>query len=321
MQNISEVLTGVTRVGISGHVRPDGDCVGSCLAVYNYIKKNFPEIQVDVRLDPISEKYKFIAGSENIKTDANDQVIYDLYFALDSSNLERLGNNIKYFEAAKRRVCIDHHVSNERFADVNHVVSDASSACEVIFDLMDEDKLNKDIAEALYTGIVTDSGVFKYESTSGHTMSIAGKLMDYGLDVQEIIDGTFYRKSYKQNQILGRILLESMLVMDGKCIVAYCTGKLMKFYGVTPDDLDGVVEQLRLTDGVECAVFLYELSELNYKISLRSKKYIDVSKVAIHFGGGGHIRAAGFNMNGTVHDIINNITQQLEIQFNEFESK
>ena len=143
---------------------------------------------------------------------------------------------IKYFNGAKKTLCIDHHISNNNFADENIVVPTASSASEVMFSLFDEDKIDYDVACCLYLGIVHDSGVFKYSSTSENTMNIAGKLMSKGIDFQTIIDEGFYSKSYRQNQILGRALLESILFMDGRCIVATISKKMMDFYEIGRED-------------------------------------------------------------------------------------
>ncbi len=116
---------------------------------------------------------------------------------------------------------------------------------------------------------------------------------------------------------LGRALLESIIFMGGKCIVSVIDKKTLDFYNATSKDLDGIVNQLRVTKGVECAVFMYETGNLEFKVSLRSCKYVDVSKVAAYFGGGGHVRAAGCNMNGTFYDVINNISKQIELQMQE----
>lgn len=146
-------------------------------------------------------------------------------------------------------------------------------------------------------------------------MEIAGKMMQMGIDYSEIIDNSFYKKTYVQNQILGRALLESVLFYDGRCIFSSVTKDEMDFYGVTGKELGGIIEQLRLTDGVEVAIFLYESGDNEYKVSLRSKKDIDVSVIATSFGGGGHVRAAGFLAKGTVHDIINRIGELIEKQY------
>ena len=131
------------------------------------------------------------------------------------------------FEQTANTACIDHHISNTGYANVNYVHPEIGSVCEVIFDMLEEEKISVNTAEALYTGIVHDTGVFKYRSTTEHTMVVAGKLLGKGLDSQKIIDQGFYEKTYVQNQILGRALLESMIVLDGACIVSYLTKKVM----------------------------------------------------------------------------------------------
>ena len=142
---------------------------------------------------------------------------------------------------------------------------------------------------------------------------------EYGFDFPALIDETYYEKTYAQNQLLGRALLESIMFMGGKCIVSAIDKKTLDFYSATSKDLEGIVNQLRITKGVECAIFMYEVGNLEYKVSLRSCKYVDVSKVAAFFGGGGHVRAAGCNINGTFHDAINNISKQIELQMKEYE--
>lgn len=311
--NIDDYLQGINRVGMAGHIRPDGDCVGSCLGLYTYLKRNY-DIEVDLYLEPIPDSFSFLKYSDEIQHEYVEGRQYDLFIVLDSSDSERIGDFLPYFENAGKTLCIDHHISNNNYADDNIVYPSASSASEVVYTLLDEEKVDYDVACALYLGIVHDSGVFKYSNTSSKTMNIAGKLMDKGIPFTSIIDDTFYAKTYVQNQILGRAIMESVLFYDGKCIFSVVKRDEFDFYNITSQDLDGIVEQLRVTKGVECAIFLYETAELEYKVSLRSKELVDVSKVAAYFGGGGHIRAAGFNMKGTVYDVVNNISEQLELQ-------
>jgi len=311
---LSEILEGVNSVGIAGHTNPDGDAIGSAMGIYNYLRKNYLKIDARVFLEEIPSKYKYIYGTCDVISSDEEDFAPDLFIAVDSSTIDRIGFAKKYFDSAKKTVLIDHHISNENYADENLVVANASSTCEVVFDLLDVDKIDREVAEALYTGIVTDSGVFKYSATSRHTMEVAGRLIDYGIDITEIIDGTFYRKTYAQNQFMGRILLESILLMDGKVILGYCTKKLMDFYNVSKADMDGIVDQLRLTEGVEVAIFVYATDDEEYKVSMRSVNEVDVSKIAVHFGGGGHVKAAGFSAKGRVHDIVNAITAQIELQ-------
>lgn len=163
-------------------------------------------------------------------------------------------------------------------------------------------------------GIAHDTGVFQYSCTSPDTMRVAAMLMEKGVPHTYILEETYYKKTYRQNQVMGKALLESMRLMDGKIIISVMRKREMDFFGVTTTDLDGIVSQLKLTEGVEVAIFLYEVGNMEFKVSLRSKEQVDVSKVASYFGGGGHVRAAGVTMKGTFHDIINNLTLHIERQ-------
>lgn len=311
---IDELMQGVKTVGISGHIRPDGDCVGSCMGMYLYLSKNYPDARVDVFLESIPPELEFIKDSDKANKDYTTDIdSYDLFIALDCGK-DRLGNAEGFFDAAKNTVNIDHHISNPGTGNVNYIVPTASSACELVYTVIDTDNMDEDIAKSLYTGMVTDTGVFKYSCTSPRTMEIAAKLIGYGFDFGSLIDHVFYEKTYLQNQILGRALLESILLMDGKCIVSVVSRQTMDFYGATSNDMDGIVNQMLLTIGVGCSIFMYEEEPMTYRVSLRSDGSVDVSKVAKIFGGGGHMRAAGCTVNGTQHDVINNITKYIQQQ-------
>ena len=145
--------------------------------------------------------------------------------------------------------------------------------------MLDPEKVNCTIAKPVYTGMVHDTGVFQYSSTSPETMRIAGELMKTGFDFSKIIDESFYQKTYVQNQVMGRVLAESIMLLDGKCIIGYLKKKDLEFYGVDGKDLDGIVSQLRLTQGVEVAMFIYELETQSFKVSLRSNGKVDVSSI------------------------------------------
>jgi len=317
MKKIIEEVKEANRIAISGHIRPDGDCVGSCMGLYLYLTKELPNAEVDVFLEKPSDVFNCIQGVEQIK-DASlfQEEEYDVFVALDCSK-DRLGAAEVIFDHAKKKINIDHHVSNMGCADINYLRADASSASELVFELLNEDKLDSEIAKALYIGIIHDTGVLQYSNTAPATLVTVSKLITFGFNFPEIIEETFYEKTFVQNQILGRALLESILFMDGKCIVATISKKMMDFYGVTGKDLDGIINQMRNTKGVECAVFLYELDSMEYKVSMRSGGKINVSKIAQFFGGGGHVRAAGCTMKGTQYDVINNISAQIEIQLAE----
>ena len=317
MIRLKDELANVKTVAIAGHIRPDGDCVGSCLGVWNYLREYYPEIEADVYLEQVVPKFRFLNGADQVKTDCSAEKTYDLFLSLDASDKERLGAAVKYLDTANHTVCIDHHITNGGFAEVNWIVADASSTSELVWKTMEEEKISKHTAEALYMGIAHDTGVFQYSNTSPETMQIAGSLIAKGIDFSRIVDDTFYKKTYVQNQILGRALVESILLLDGRVIAGRLREKDMEFYGATPADLDGIVSQLRVTEGVEVAIFLYETGNHEYKVSLRSNGPVDVSAVCAYFGGGGHVKAAGCTMHGTIYDVINNLTLHIEQQLNQ----
>lgn len=295
---LDEVLDGAGTVAVAGHVRPDGDCVGSCMGVYHYIHTYFPDIRVQVYLEPIPEVYRFIKDTEKVCQAGADEPVYDLFICLDCGELHRLGDAGNIFTNAKKTLCVDHHMSKHDFADYNYVFPKASSTCELICDLIDMDKVTKEIAECLYTGIVDDTGVFQYDSTSSKTMRIAGELMDKGIRFSRLIERTFFEKTYEQNRILAEALLLAKLHDEGRIISTWLSKDKMDEYGVVASDTEGIVEQLRLTKGAQVAVFLHENNDGTYKGSLRASIDINLVNVAKLYGGGGHAKAAGFTAEG-----------------------
>ena len=316
IKSIDEVLSGAGTVGITGHVRPDGDCVGSTLALYNYIQENMPEVKVTLYLEKFEEHFNFIKGADSVIHQLEEPVKHDVFIVLDCGDPNRVANFVRpMIELADKTVCIDHHMCNNRFADYNHVLPDISSVSEVLFELLDETLISKNVAEALYTGIIHDTGVLKYQATTRRTMEIAGMLMEKGIDFTAIIDNTFFKKTYIQNILLGKALLSSKLHLDGKVISSYMSYEVIKENGASGTDLGGIIDQLRFTKGVEVAIFLYELPDKCIKGSLRSIDYVDVNAIANAFGGGGHIRAAGFTAaNMSPDEVIERLIAEISKQ-------
>lgn len=314
LQELEKELENVTTVAIAGHIRPDGDSVGACIGLWTYLNDNYPQIEADMWLEKPDVKFSMIKGYEELRVPDNEVRVYDLFIAVDCADAGRLGAALPSFEAAGKTLCIDHHVSNKGYAQHNVIDGDASSACEVILRLLNMEKISRDAAAAFYMGIAHDTGVFQYSCTSPETMRVAASLMEKGIPYTEILEETFYKKTFRQNQVLGKALLESMRLLDGRCIVSVMRKKDMDFFEVTTTDLEGIVSQMKQTKGIEVAIFLYEIDYMEYKVSLRSENIVDVSKVASYFGGGGHVRAAGVTMKGTFHDIVNNLTLHIERQ-------
>ena len=310
-------LQGCRTILLTGHIRPDGDCIGSVMGLYMYLKKAMKDAVIIPMIEKPAPEFGCIRDIYMIQSDFKSDITeFDAFIGLDSSSSDRYGEALKYFDSAKKRIIIDHHVSNDGFGDVCCIDPEASSTCELLLSLMDEKLLDKDIAVAIYIGIIHDTGVLRFSNVKPETLNACAKLISYGFDYPRIIDETYYEKTRIQNEMLGRALVESIMFMDGKCIVSKIDQATMDFYGATPHDLEGIVNQLKNTKGVEVAIFMYELAPQSYKVSLRSSGNVDVSKIAKFYNGGGHVRAAGFSMNGTFHDVGNNLSDSIAMQLN-----
>lgn len=304
---LTEMVKSAETIAIGGHVRPDGDCVGSCLGVYLYLKKHFPDKQIHVYLESIPDVFHFLKGSEDILHEIPADKIYDLFILLDCGDAQRLGFSAPLFERAKTSFCIDHHVSNQAFATENYIEPEASSTCELVYHLLGSDQISEEIAECLYVGIVHDTGVFRHSCTHPSTMCAAADLMGKGIPFTKIITETFDEKTFAQNQIMGYALVNAIRFLKGRGVASYVDLEQMVEYQVQPKQLDGIVNQLKLTKGADLAVFMYELEKGFYKVSLRSTEAVDVSRLCQTFGGGGHARAAGFGMRGTFAEILEKV--------------
>ena len=299
------------NIGIAGHIRPDGDCISSCLGLKNYLENACPEAKVTVYMeDNPPTIFSYLKGYDSMVKNYPDEK-HDLFITVDASSLDRLGNALTYFENAKKTICIDHHESNPGFAMVNDNRPFACSTCEVLFELFDKKYIDKYVAECIFTGIVHDSGVFQYSNMSKQSFRIVGELVEFDFDGPKIIQKTFYEKTYAQNKILGKALLESKLIMGGKCIISLIDRKIMEEYGVLPKHFEGIVNQLQNTRGVEVAIFIYEIDVDRYKVSMRSNGKVNVADVALALGGGGHAKAAGVDAEGKYQEIVDKLSSEI----------
>lgn len=303
MNKLLELIENAKNIAITGHVSPDGDCTGSTLALYNYITENFEGKQVRVCLEKPSKKFSYMNGFDLISEDPFSEA--DLLVSLDASDRERLGSRGVMLDTAKESICIDHHVTNTKFAKFNIVEDFRSSTCELLYTLLDSDKVSVETAKCLYTGIVHDSGVFKYQSTTKETMDIAGELISKGFDFTKIIDDTYFKKDFNASKLLGLVLTNAKLEFDGKCCYGVLDYDTWSKYISDKKKMDGIIDNLRNIDGVEIALFMYETAKDEHKVSLRSIN-ADVSAIATALGGGGHMRAAGATVHGKADELLEN---------------
>lgn len=298
--SILKDIENVQTVYITGHVSPDGDCIGStfgfALAMAKLGKKPV------ILLEDYAERFDILEGRQYVYRGSYDELCPGIMFSIDCASKERLGEAEKVFERAKYTYNIDHHVSNTEFADVNIVNGHASSACEVVYELIkDFADMDKDIATALYTGILTDTGGFRHNSTSERTHQIAGKLVSAGVDTPEIHTKFLMEHSLTDVKIFVKAL-EKMKLED-KIAYTYVTAEDMALCGASSKNLDAIVGYLLNTEGAEVSVFASEREGGIAKLSFRSKS-VDVNEIASLFGGGGHVLAAGAAAKGDVREVL-----------------
>lgn len=315
MINIYEEVKAAKRIAISGHLKPDGDCIGSCLGLHMYLRKRMPDAEIYVYLEEPSWVFKDIPGYKGIRQSFKANDSFDVFIALDTDPA-RMGNATEYYNKATKTINIDHHATNpDGKGMVNYMVPGASSASELVYNLIDEEYLDKDIATVLYMGIAHDTGVFRFSNTAPSTYAAAAKLVSYGFDFSKLLDSTFYEKTYEQNKAQGQIVIESRMYHNKKIIVGSADEDFMARNNVKKADFEGVVNQLLLTKGVVAALFMYAKAPGVVKLSLRSKTDdVNVAKVSAALGGGGHVRAAGCDFNGSMTEAEEKVVALIEEQ-------
>lgn len=312
-----DLVKNCKRIGITGHSNPDGDCAGSCCAAALYLRKMRPDTQVDVYLETLpAELAKNIPGADTVlHTVPENAAQYDAFILLDSVPA-RSGDAEKLYQEASIKINIDHHISNPGSGDINYIDAEASSASELVYNVIDHDTIDREIAQALYVGMVTDTGVFQYSSTGESTMRAAGHLMSYGFDFTAVIREVFFERTAMQARLLGEAFVRAEFFMNGKCVISILDKALLDHYGATRQDLDGISAQLALTKGIDCAVFLHEDEPSVWRSSMRSVQIVNVAALASRFQGGGHIRAAGCTITSDIDEAVrlikNDIEQQLQ---------
>lgn len=307
--DIIEVIEESKSIAVAGHTSPDGDAVASCCALAMALEKKGKK--VSVFLEEIPEKFSSIPYSEKTLRFLPDED-FDLFISLDCGDRERLGAFSELTERAYT-VNIDHHASNTYFGRLNFVDADASSTSELVYRLLDGwCAMDKNIACAIYTGLIFDTGCFKHSCTSPFTMKIAGELMTYNIPFTEIQERLFYSHTFVEAKILSEAVKNMYLDCGGRLAVSKLSMEEMEKNGGSSKDADAVVSYIKNTDGVDAAVFFYEKKKGEIKASMRSNEAVNVSEIAVKFGGGGHFRASGCTLYGDFDEVMPKVVEELK---------
>lgn len=310
IDNIKEEINKAKDIVILTHENPDGDAIGSALAMYLTLKRLGKE--VDVIIPEFPKIFKFLPCSDEVKKEGKEEN-YDLAISVDVTGIKRLNGFARYFENANVRIQIDHHQVNEMFADFNFVNPDSPACAQTLIFVIE--KLGIDIDEkigtCLLTGIITDTGGFQYEGVSAETFEFASWLLTKGVKVSNIYKKVLQTRT-KANFELRKMVMDRMEFLDnGKVTFTYITFDDLEKVNAEAGAHEGLVEIGRDVEGVEVSIFLREI-EGGFKASLRSNEYVNVSDVCLTYNGGGHIRAAGCTILGTLEEAKEKIIKEVE---------
>ena len=292
LDHIKEEIEKAEHIVILTHESPDGDAVGSSLAMYKALIGRGKD--VDVVIPSYPKTFDFLPGADEIKEEGRKDFSYDLGISVDCTDTKRLKGYEEYYENAKTKISIDHHGTNSMFADYNCVDPTAPACAQILIIVLKTIgvEINKEIGTCILTGIITDTGGFRYEGVTTETFEIAASLLRLGVNSSEICKKALQTKT-KANFELSKLIINRMeFFEEGKIAFTYITSEDEKKYKVLPWDHEGWVEIGRDIENVEVSIFLREI-ENGFKVSLRSSEYVNVAEVCSIFSGGGHIRAAG----------------------------
>lgn len=302
LKQTAELLQSSNTIILTAHVQPDGDCLGSMLALNQYLVSLGKNVRM-VLDDDVPALYKFLPGYQSILKPTARVVSADLLIVLDASDIERIGKVKEYVEAPILN--IDHHVSNTKFADYWYIDQRSAATGEIILQLLTllNATITTDMATCLYTAIATDCGFFRYANTTVQTMRYAADLMEYGAK-PNLISEYMESKPLESILTLAKVLETLELHHHGKI----ATIKILPDTLSTLDNTEGFINYPRVIDGVEIAIMFKVMSNDTIRISFRSKA-VDVSQLALAFGGGGHARAAGCAIMGRIDDVMKEVLQ------------
>lgn len=291
LDNIIEVINKADSIGIFTHISPDGDAIGSSLGFYLGLKQLKKDVEVIT--DVYSKCFSFLPNRKEIKENTSRE--YDVVIALDCATKPRLFDPSGSFDKSKFSVAIDHHASNTYFAKLNYVEGDSPATCKTLVKIFKRLGINitKEIGECLMAGIITDSGGFRYNTVDDETFEFAATMLDTGVNISDIYYRTFDVKSKAQFQLSTVATSRLKFYCKDRIALTYITLDDMKKCRAEVGDHEGIVNVGRNIEGVEVSIFLREVEDNFYRVSMRSNDYVDVSEVAGVFGGGGHSKAAG----------------------------
>jgi bifunctional oligoribonuclease and PAP phosphatase NrnA len=301
------------RIAILSHVRPDCDAIGSQLAMALSLQQLGKEVSA-WNEDGLPESFRFLEKYELIHQPPSEPEEFDLAIALDTASQQRLGTGLQAIGPATRWINIDHHVSNPGYGDLVYIDTVAPATGQIVYEFLRAENLpfTLEAADALYAAISTDTGSFRYANTTARTLEIAAELIKAGVNAGAIANKLYESYPKRRVQLLGEILPEAAFDADDQVASIVLTNETKQRLGIQPDDIDGLIDYVRCVDTVVVAIFFEELPEGKIRLSMRSKDdRVDVNKICGEFGGGGHRRAAGARIRGSLGEVRNKVLKRV----------
>jgi bifunctional oligoribonuclease and PAP phosphatase NrnA len=296
-QAAQAAIAGAQQAVITCHVHPDGDALGSALALHRALANAGRQAVVSFS-EPftVAPHYRFLAGLDHLTPPDQVPRVADLFVCFDTGSLDRLGSLVDAFQGASRTVVIDHHASNTRFGQVNLIDPDAPASAVLCRELLRRLglPLDREIATCLYTGLVTDTGRFQYQSTTPDTHLLAAELLGAGVEQYEVAKAVFETNNIDYLRLVGAALGRIVQVPDASLVWTRVGLADLAAHGVDMEETEGLIDLVRTDGASDVAAVLKEQPGGGHKVSLRSKGATDVGQLATRFGGGGHKYAAGF---------------------------
>lgn len=298
IKTIKDILLSAKKIGITYHVSPDGDAVGSVLALYNGLKSLNKDCYI-LSKESLSENLRFLLGAEDVTGETYEPTAdTDVVIVLDCGNYERVCANLENYN--KVLLNVDHHLSNDMYGNENYVDTNAAATAEIVYELLlelgfvfkEDDEISKEIGTCLYTSLVTDTGAFRHSNVTYRTLEIAAKLKKIGVNNTFIYQSLFDNKDFNRVRFVGKVLTGMKLVCDGKVALIELPKDAREEFGIEVGDTSDIISYGLQIKGVEVTLLVKEADD-KIKASLRSKNDVDVRKIAEYFGGGGHTKAAG----------------------------
>lgn len=310
---INDTINKSESILLLTHESPDGDAIGSVLSFYHYLTSinKF----VDMIILDVPKVFDFLPCIDKIVDNIDKE--YDLGIVLDCASRERIGQNGDLFSRCRETIVIDHHISNTNYGDVNYIMGDVSSCCQVVYYLFKEMgiSISKEIGEAIITGVLTDTNGFGHNGVDGNTFKLASELIDIGVNIHNIYQKVLWMKTMSQYNLMKIGIERLEFLYDGKVAFTYILEDDFNKVGAILGEHEGIVDIGRNIDGVLVSVFIRENN--GWSISLRSTGMIDVGKIALNLGGGGHKMAAGGKLYGSLDEVKARVINEIEKVLND----